>query len=144
MIIAAARKAHTNAVPRTNPPAELLGLGPCSLGPAASNSSNGRPMSNFSFTEGPGLKAKKINANAYHVTWMAHHNQPRPGKVGEFDYSHRCHEGRCINPQHGVWEPRSLNVQRSKCKAAGSHVIVGGVVQRTLCPHEPVCVCVVE
>lgn len=42
-------------------------------------------------------------AMEYHVTWTAANSRPPPGVPGE-QFSHRCHEPRCVEPSHGCWE----------------------------------------
>ena len=41
------------------------------------------------------------------MTWLAHNQQVCPQGL---EYSHRCNNNQCINPQHGVWETPEQNL----------------------------------
>ncbi len=67
---------------------------------------------------------KKKNFNPRHVMWLATYGTlPLDGNL---QYSHRCHNGNCVEPTHGVWENSVQNNQRNYCQT-GSHVIYAEV-----------------
>ena len=77
----------------------------------------------------------KRNFRPWHITWIAHFNTEAPEGL---QYSHRCHNGNCINPRHGFWETDQANKDRNSCRS-GSHVILPDDKIILLCPHEPTC-----
>jgi homing endonuclease-like protein len=69
------------------------------------------------------------------MIWIAYNDQPAP--IG-LQYSHRCHNENCINPNHGIWESDQNNKSRNRC-ANSSHVILPNHDIILTCPHKPPC-----
>jgi len=76
----------------------------------------------------------KHNFRAYHITKITIDGPAPRGR----EYSHRCHEPRCVNTVHGVWEHGRYNKDREGCINA-SHLILPDLTIIRLCPHDPVC-----
>lgn len=72
---------------------------------------------------------------AYHVTWVA-----ACGRIPNTrdSYSHRCHDGLCVAPKHGLWEDLPTNLGRNRCRD-NSHLLLPNGAIVLLCPHEPCC-----
>lgn len=129
MIEDAAAAILHQATPAANPAAEALGLGPCLIGKGVGkDGEGGRPRHHFTSFVGKDDRRVKFGAMAYHVTWCAAAKQPPPGIPGH-GWSHRCHNPRCVEPRHGLWQSWTDNVQRDGCADDAEN-----------CPHDPVCI----
>ena len=118
------------AAPLPNPSAARLGLGPCLLGKGTGKKGEaGRPRKQLTGAVEPGGAMKQFVAMEYHVTWTAANSRPPPSVPGQ-QFSHRCHEPRCVEPSHGCWEMEGPNKARDVCRV--------GTAGRP-CPHVPVC-----
>ena len=65
-----------------------------------------------------GFEVKKMEST-HRLAYMVSHNLtelPRENESGDFmEVSHLCHRKRCINPDHLVFEPHSVNMSRASC-----------------------------
>lgn len=79
--------------------------------------------------------AIKREFRAYHITWVAEY-----GVIPDtsLQYSHRCHNGRCINPEHGIWETDLENKARNRCQGT-SHLELPNHADLQLCAHSVPC-----
>ncbi|KAI0873580.1 hypothetical protein GGS24DRAFT_501604 [Hypoxylon argillaceum] len=114
MITSAATKILTAATPS---PFLAAAAAPCLLAPLGAVENRGRPSHSLTIPADGDLQPRQFQAAAYHVTWCARANQPPPG--GRVEYSHRCHQKRCVEPTHGVWETRAENRSREACRVVG-------------------------
>ena len=107
-----------------NPAAEAAGLGPCMEGKGiGKNGEEGRPRH---FLTGPQGTVKKFAAMAYHITALV--GGAIPPLVAGWGWSHRCHNPRCVNPRHGLWELWVVNRGRDGCPGGEG------------CVHSPICI----
>lgn len=95
------------------------------------------------------VNGRKRHFRPYHITWLAKNMgggaamAQRAAKFFEdIMYIHRCHNGNCVEPEHGYWGTSRQNRSTEDCKS-GSHLIRIGPKGRLsvfrLCPHQPVC-----
>lgn len=75
--------------------------------------------------------AIKREFRAYHITWVAEYGTIPNTSL---QYSHRCHNGRCVSPAHGVWETDQENKARNKCQGS-SHLELPSGAYLQLCTH---------
>jgi hypothetical protein len=130
VIAAAAITILAAAKPQRNAAAEALGLGPCLRGRGlGAKDADGRPRKQLTGGVGPGGARQMFSAAEYHITATDHAQQPPPGAPG-FSWSHRCHNPRCVEPRHGLWETVAANRARNICAEPGAGC----------CPHSPVCI----
>lgn len=52
-------------------------------------------------------------------------------------YSHRCLQGTCVEPRHGIWEDDITNKARSTCKGSSHLLMLEMGISITLCSHGP-------
>ena len=129
-----ASKLLKDADRQQNEVAEHLGLGACLI--SNSEVHRGRPRKSI-MLRNPGMEPVNIHSMAYHVTWCAHF-----GAIPEdvrLEYSHRCHNAKCIEPRHGIWERHHENSSRIECEKHGSHWILPNGVIVKLCRHTIPC-----
>lgn len=107
---------------------QFFAEGPCII---CTSSLDGRGRSQRSIR----VYGKKINFRPWHIMWIAINNKFAPTNL---QYSHRCHNENCINPDHGLWETDQLNKDRNGCKNT-SHVILPDDRVIQVCPHNPPC-----
>ena len=118
------------ATPSANPAAEALRLGPCLIGKGfGSRGQGGRPRKQLTGAVGPGGARQQFAAAEYRITSTAASGQPPPN-CPRLEWSHRCHNPRCVEPRHGLWEDWHTNRARDPCAVPGAGA----------CPHDPVCV----
>ncbi|TPX55934.1 hypothetical protein SpCBS45565_g08477 [Spizellomyces sp. 'palustris'] len=53
-------------------------------------------------------------------------------------YSHRWHNGNCVEPSHGIWEADAPNKARWSCREA-SHIVLPDGRCLCICSHSPSC-----
>ena len=113
-----------------NTKAERLGLGPCRVSSSyVPHNEEGRPKVSFSETQPDGTSRKPM-VFLYHATWVNAFGYVEVMENGQApSYSHRCHEKKCCEAKHGVWESGGDNARRNSCRAEGAGP----------CPHEPEC-----
>lgn len=107
--------------------AEPLGVRPCLIS-THSVDSRGRAQRSIRF------QGRKIHFRPWHLVWIAN-NGPAPAGL---QYSHRCHQRNCVEPDHGVWETDLQNKSRNRC-ANASHVFLPDGKKIVLCDHDPCC-----
>ena len=130
-------------VPHQQEPMLELGLKPCLL---SRNSRDGSGRPQFSMRVRPGLvegfggKEGKANFRPHHVAWMDGTPEGRPLPLDDrrLQYSHRCHNGDCVEESHGVWETDRENKSRNYCQN-GSHVFLPDGHVIVICPHSLPC-----
>ena len=128
-----ANQIRREADPAPNPVAVALGFGGC-LRSTNSLNGNNRPLKSIKW-QLPDGSYKKRDFMAYHVTWVAENGRiPNP----TLNFSHRCHDGLCVAPMHGLWEDLPTNSARNACMGNSHLVLPNGAIVR-LCPHEPSC-----
>ncbi len=79
--------------------------------------------------------AIKREFRAYHITWVAEYGTIPNTSL---QYSHRCHNGKCINSAHGIWETDQENKARNKCHGS-SHLELPNHAYLQLCTHSIPC-----
>jgi hypothetical protein len=77
----------------------------------------------------------KRNFRPWHIVWIIEKDKEAPTNL---QYSHRCHNENCVNPEHGTWETDFDNKNRNGCKNC-SHLILPDDLVITVCPHDPPC-----
>jgi len=111
----------------------MMLLGTSCLITQASVDTRGRPQVSLRLTI-DGV-TRRYHFRPWHLTWFYKYG-PIPDTT--LQYSHRCHNEMCINPEHGVWETDQQNKDRNSCRT-GSHLILPDRTVVTLCPHNPCC-----
>jgi hypothetical protein len=106
----------------------VLGLKPCLI---STLSLDGRGRAQRSMRVSGGQKS---NFRPWHITWIAENGEAPLG----LQYSHRCHNGNCVEPSHGTWEADTVNKDRWSCRGA-SHVVLPDGKCICICPHNPTC-----
>jgi hypothetical protein len=113
-----------------NPRAVAAGLGDCLRGKGlAAAEQGGRPYHHMTGYLDDAGRRRQFRALAYHVVWCDENDSPPPAAAGLF-YSHLCHNSRCVEARHGVWETMTENRERARCVEDGG----------ALCTHTPACV----
>lgn len=128
-----------NWIIEPNPIASALGLGNCQI---ARMELATCPTIELSAPY-PGQKkpsSKRLRCDF--VTGVARYGPPPDFK--NMQYSHRCHQPSCLNPQHGTWESAKKNHARHRCKVGESHLLFeekrGRRFLMKTCEHDPVCI----
>lgn len=132
MIDDAAAAIKRRAAMSANPVAVAAGLGPCLLGAGlgkGGKDGRGRPVHHMTGPVGKNGARCKFAPMEYHVAWASANAQAPPAQAG-MQYSHLCHNPRCVEPKHGIWETRAANVARNGC-------VLGSFAA---CGHAPRCI----
>ena len=117
-----------------NVAAAFLGLKPC-LESTASTDGRDRPVRSMRVRITNGGPEIKREFRAYHVTWVSEYGQIPDTTL---QYSHRCHNGKCVEPTHGTWDTDQENKARNACQSH-SHLQLPNGAFIQLCPHTPIC-----
>jgi hypothetical protein len=124
----------SKAVVAENVAAAFLGLKPC-LESTASTDGRDRPVRSMRVRVANGGPEIKREFRAYHVTWVSAYGQIPDTTL---QYSHRCHNGKCVEPTHGTWDTDQENKARNACQNH-SHLQLPNGAFIQLCPHTPIC-----
>ena len=119
---------------RENVAAAFLDLKGC-LESTASTDGRDRPARSMRVRVANGGPEIKREFRAYHVTWVAAYGQIPDTTL---QYSHRCHNGKCVEPTHGTWDTDQENKARNACQNH-SHLQLPNGAFIQLCPHSPPC-----
>jgi len=105
---------------------------PCLL---AENSFDGRNRSQRTMrVHLRGENKRKSNFRPWHITWISAYGVTSIN----LQYSHRCHNENCVQPEHGVWESDLDNKSRNGCRSASHLVLPDGTVI-LICTHSQCC-----
>jgi hypothetical protein len=145
-----AAQIRARAVEKPNFIAEELNMGACQVATMTTRR-NGRPAVKVGWGCGEAERAstspffvdRRVKNRskwvlAYHLTWFAAYRHVAPPPNLRSDYSHRCHEPSCVNPQHGIFESPQTNRARAGCKG-NSHLRLPDGTIILNCAHEPPC-----
>lgn len=111
---AAARELSRSTV-KVNAAATALGLGDCRIARVIIGR---RPtLNSLELYAADGTK-RKPRLMTYHITWVAANGKVPAGPRGvRLEYSHRCGQGACIEPRHGLFQSHDENIARCRTAA---------------------------